>query len=126
MINLEFYKNEIKSLFSESTSINVVETVGHAFREFSKKYIKNYPFSSYDFIDWLLQEHKEQIKLKQWEYDLLSFSGIHNRFDSVFILLLLKEKGHFRGILDKSMSIKDIFCNCEIVPDDYDFAGAIQ
>ena len=35
-------------------------------------------------IDYLLQEHKEPIKLKQWEYDLLTLLNKESIFHTVY------------------------------------------
>lgn len=72
-------------------------------------------------IDYLLQEHKESIKLKQWEYDLIETCykcssyletdtlKSYNFFES------LKEKGHLRGIDDLKIRIEEILDNCEVI-----------
>lgn len=70
---------------------------------------------------WLLEEHKEPIKLKQWEYDLIETCykcssyletdtlKSYNFFES------LKEKGHLRGIDDLKIRIEEILDNCEVI-----------
>ncbi|OUP61704.1 hypothetical protein B5F14_01740 [Faecalitalea cylindroides] len=75
-----------------------------------------------DLIDLLLQEHKEPIKLKQWEKDLISLYdkddecySIDYGFSSFLTLNGLKEKGYFKGITDTSMTIKEILKNCEVI-----------
>lgn len=77
-----------------------------------------------DLIDLLLQEHKEQIKLKQWEKDLISLYdeddedySIDYNFNSFLALIRLKEKGYFKGVTDTSMKIEDILKNCEVIDD---------
>lgn len=77
-----------------------------------------------DFIDFLLAEHKEQIKLKQWEKDLISlydeddeYYSIDYNFNSFLALIRLKEKGYFKGVTDTSMTIEEILNNCEVVDD---------
>lgn len=75
-------------------------------------------------LDYLSQEHKEPIKLKQWEFDLIK---AHNEdrfsFENFILLKAMKKSGHFKGITDTLMKIGDILDNCEIVHDDYDFGG---
>lgn len=70
-------------------------------------------------IEWLLEEHKESIKLKQWEKDLISlFDKGYSKdysFSSFLYLNGLKEKGYFKGITDTSMKIEDILKNCEVI-----------
>lgn len=77
-----------------------------------------------DLIDLLLKEHKEPIKLKQWEYDLLAsfreFAGDHvNKLtlDNTIIISPMLIKGHFKGVTDTSMTIYEIIENCEVVDD---------
>ena len=66
-------------------------------------------------IDYLLQEHKEPIKLKQWEYDLLTLLNKESIFHTVYNLCKLREKGHYKGVTDTSMTIKEILENCEVI-----------
>lgn len=72
-------------------------------------------------IDYLLQEHKEPIKLKQWEYDLIEICYKCNAYletdtlKSYIFFESLKEKGYFKGITDTSMTIKEILENCEVI-----------
>ena len=66
-------------------------------------------------IDYLLQEHKEPIKLKQWEYDLLTLLNKESIFHTVYNLCKLREKGHYKGVTDTSMKIQDILKNCEVI-----------
>lgn len=74
-------------------------------------------------FDWLFQEHKEPIKLKQLEYDLLERYKYNGKFDDWKLFTDFKEKGHFKGVANTSMKIKDILDNCIIVSDDYNFGG---
>ena len=67
-------------------------------------------------IDYLLQEHKESIKLKQWEYDLMCGLG-RSKFCNWYYLCYMKEKGYFKGVTDTSMKIEDILKNCEVIYD---------
>lgn len=72
-------------------------------------------------IDFLLAEHKEPIKLKQWEYDLIEICYKCNAYletdtlKSYIFFESLKEKGYFKGITDTSMTIKEILENCEVI-----------
>lgn len=86
---------------------------------------KNCEYNSfYKILDYLSQEHKEPIKLKQWEYDLIDiYCNCHNWCnmklkDTTFIIM--KDKGYFKGVTDTSMTIREILNNCEIVSDDYE------
>lgn len=115
MTNLEFYKDEIVEIKKREEN-RILECL---LREMQTK--------SYDCevcaqclkesLDWLLEEHKEPIKLKKWEYDLLFFYSCNSlaKFKDSSILSKMKEKGHFKGITDTSMTLQDILDNCEVV-----------
>lgn len=116
MTNLEFYKDEIKRLIHNEKSVSISECVGKAFEKFCSYHIDNFPFNSKRFIDWLLEENTNKIKLKRWEYDLLEYSktAYIKRFSDWFVLRHLKSKGNFKGITDTSLTIKEILENSEV------------
>lgn len=118
MTNLEYYKDEIKQIMKRKNEETMIlnEVVGNAFNDFSLKYVNNYPYDHFKFIDWLLEEQKEKIKLKQWEYDLMCGLG-HSKFCNWYYLCYMKEKGYFKGVTDTSMTIEEILNNCEVVDD---------
>lgn len=68
---------------------------------------------------WLLEEHKEPIKLTQFEHDVLKvFTKLHIYVDGDGIedfrtLQELNRDGWFNGI--GNLSIKEILDNCEVV-----------
>lgn len=64
---------------------------------------------------WLLEEHKEPIKLKRWEYDLMWGLEEGSKFHDWGSLCYMKRKGHFSGIKDTSMTLEEILNNCEVV-----------
>lgn len=67
---------------------------------------------------WLLEEHKEPIKLKQWEYDTIKYHGKLSKFNDIHFLMAMKNKGYFKDMnsVEKcSMTIKEILDNCEVV-----------
>lgn len=70
-------------------------------------------------VDWLSEEYKEPIKLKQWEKDLIEAYqerlGVDHAFYSNYILEELKERGHFKGVMDTSMNTQIILENCEVI-----------
>lgn len=72
-------------------------------------------------IQTLLQEHKEAIRLKQWEYDLLK-TNLECYGDELFCwytdVRKMKEKGYFKGVTDTSMTLKEILDDCEVVEDE--------
>lgn len=73
----------------------------------------------------LLAEHKESIKLKEWERELLS--SLYNTAEDRFvymgafkyhaILRNMKTLGYFKGVTDTSMTLEEILNNCEVVDD---------
>ena len=110
MTNLEYHKDELKRYLKDESDL---------------RYFRYWKTRGYDnFIDWLLEEHKEPIKLKQWEKDLVSLYdeddegySIDYNFSSFLLLIRLKEKGYFKGIIDTSMKIEYILKNCEVIDD---------
>lgn len=75
-------------------------------------------------VQTLLKEHKESIKLKQWEYDFLNTlrkyhatTFMSDKFNE-YLCDDMKQKGHFKGVHDKTMTLQEILDNCEVVEDD--------
>ena len=65
---------------------------------------------------WLLEEHKEPIKLTKFEYDLLmSYINKGYFFKNFSELKEMRNKGYFKGVTDTSMKIQDILKNCEVI-----------
>lgn len=120
MTNLEWVKNNFNRLelsnddslceiaFISKTGKSCVECKGTCCSECQFKNIIR-------AINFLLQEHKEPIKLKQWEYDLIEHYSVVKRFDVVDMLIVMRSKGHFKGVTDTSMSIQYILNNCEVI-----------
>lgn len=114
MTNLEFYKDEIKKKIKngENFCCAICQTKN-----------KNCPQCSADdgddilcnVVDWLSEEYKEQIKLKQWEYDLMWGLEEGSKFHDWGSLCYMKRKGYFKGVKDTSMSIQYILNNCEVI-----------
>lgn len=77
-------------------------------------------------FDWLLEEHKEPIKLKQWEYDLIRNCEEVHDYDELdelceyWAIEAMMEKGYFKGIKNLGATFKDILDNYIIVSDDYE------
>ena len=68
------------------------------------------------FVDWLLAEYKEPIKLNKFEYDLLmSYINKGYSFKNYSELKEMRNKGYFKGITNASMKIQDILKNCEVI-----------
>lgn len=114
MTNLEFYKDEIKEEFLKHHYLGDV-----VYRVASNNGYKIYRNSEDDInlIDWLLEEHKEPIKLKKWEYDLLKCyqeTKDDGEFVDHYILKEMQYKGHFQNA-DYNLTIEEILDNCEVV-----------
>lgn len=119
MTNLEFYKDEIyeiqKDLFDKGLCIS--DSIGVAICNVYEKQIGLRALMPM-VLDWLLEEHKEPIKLKQWEYDLIRTNDRPhecNVFESFNTYRNMKAIGYFEGITDTSMTLKEILENCEVV-----------
>ena len=112
MTNLEYYKDEIKEEFLKHPYLGDV-----VYRVASNNGYKFYRNSEDDInlIDWLLEEHKEPIKLKQWEKDLIEKFNNSQFFDYVPPLFKMKDEGYFKGVADTSMTLKEILENCEVI-----------
>ena len=112
MTNLEFYKDEIyeiqKDLFDKGLCIS--DSIGVAICNVYEKQIGLSAFMPV-VLDWLLEEHKEPIKLKEWEKDLLKSFGDTARtyeFEYFLPLMGMKNMGHFQGVTDTSLTIGEI------------------
>lgn len=127
MTNLESAKKykRILCLTNESKLCKIAYCIKNSKMDCSGDICSACEFFDFDkCVDYLLQEHKEQIKLKQWEYDLIKidFSVCKdNYFKSSLICMELKKAGYFKGIKDTNVIVEDILDNCIIVSDDYDF-----
>lgn len=117
MTNLEFYKDKI--LENINNHCNIGCAVCFTMNGFDiEDGCSGIICDSKKMIDWMLKEHKEPIKLKQWEKDLITvFDTSYSKqseFWSFLSLKNLKQKGYFKGITDTSMSIREILDNCEV------------
>lgn len=129
MKNVEFYKEEMEQMFEESigTACMYIKELD----EYSD--CPDCPLHKDDdcnrcdsrkVVEWLLEEHKKSIKLKQWEYDFLdylSFLGCGEKHFEHYndTKYFFYTKGHFKGVKDTSMTLQEILDNSEIVHDDY-------
>lgn len=83
--------------------------------------LRNKDYENFDEkgFGWLLEEHKEPIKLTKFEYDLLmSYINKGYFFKNFSELKEMRNKGYFKGITDTSMKIQYILNNCEVIGDD--------
>lgn len=114
MTNLEYYKDEIKEEFLNHHYLGDV-----VYRVASNNGYKFYRNSEDDInlIDWLLEEHKEPIKLTKFEYDLLQCyqeTKDDGEFVDHYILTEMQYKGHFQNV-DYNLTIEEILDNCEVI-----------
>lgn len=112
--SLKFYENDM--LCEIAYKIKYQDKCIIGVRDCSKCELNTFKNS----LDFLLQEHKEPIKLKQWEYDLLTLLDKESVFHTVYNLRTLREKGHYKGVTDTQMDMEEILNNCIIVSDDYE------
>lgn len=125
MTKLEYIASE--GIVKNSTRLcNIAHACKYGYRCNDKKYgyrCKDKKCSECEFnknvnlcVQTLLEEHKEPIKLKQWEYDLLK-AGIEtygrHHFSWHKDLCNMKNKGYFKDV-DTSMTIQEILDNCEV------------
>lgn len=71
-------------------------------------------------FDWLLAKHKEPIKLKQWEFELIGYIYRTSSVKKMFFvhyseLNYLRGVGYFKGITNEYMTLKEILDNCEVI-----------
>ena len=125
MINLEYYKDEVAEVFRTDLPCNHIEEIdkyGNCEKcPFNKKGANEnlYYCDYHKFIDWLLEENKEPIKLTKFEYDLLeSYINKGYYFYNFSELKEMRNKGYFKGIKDTSMMIEEILDNCEVINDE--------
>ena len=123
MTNLEYYKDEfvcmlkkskltLCSCFEALNNHDDCDTCPYNVENCAEEGLCNYR----KFIDWLLEEHKEPIKLTKFEYDLLmSYINKGYFFKNFSELKEMRNKGYFKGITDTSMKIQDIIKNCEVI-----------
>lgn len=69
-------------------------------------------------MDWLKKPYqKPAYKLTKFEFDLLQIYSSIYRFKVCNSLMVMKEKGYFKGI-DEDATIEDILADCEVTEED--------
>lgn len=118
MTNLEFYKDEIVDLLRRGHALGCA-TCMLMNRKAEEPFSCHFVCEKEKVVDWLLKEHKEPIKLKQWEYDLIRANEMSHdfRFKAFRTYRNMKAMGYFEGLTDLSMTLKEILDNCEVVDD---------
>lgn len=118
MTNLEFYKDKILKNINNSYSLScAVCCVMNNFDIGIENGCSGVMCKAAKAVEWMLAEHKEPIKLKKWEYDLLKCyqeTKDDGEFVDHYILKELRYKGHFQGV-DYNLTIEEILENCEVV-----------
>ena len=122
MTNLEYYKDEFVYMLNDNgyqpPLCNYFEKIwAHSDCSCCPFCTKDETVCDYQkFVDWLLSERKEPIKLKQWEKDLLE-SNINRQFyfSGYSDLVEMKNRGYFEGVKDVTMTIREILDNCEVI-----------
>lgn len=124
MTNLEYYKDEfvymlkknkitLCSCFEVLNNYDDCDICPYDVENCVKEGCCNYR----KFIDWLLEEHKEPIKLTKFEYDLLKCyqeTKDDGEFVDHYLLKEMQYKGHFQDV-DYTLTIEEILENCEVV-----------
>ena len=126
MTNLEYYKDEFVYMLNDDNYQPLLCNYFEKILIYSD--CSCCPFCTKDetgcdyqkFVDWLLEEHKEKIKLTDFEHDVLkAFTKCptyveDDRIDNYIALQDLSSAGWFQNV-DENLSIKEIIDNCEIV-----------
>ena len=115
MTNLEYYKDEIEERFKQLfKSFTDTSSLACALDE---TYLKHRKQKYESMFTWYFEEHKEPIKLKRWEYDLLKCyqeTKDNEKFVDHYTLKEMQYKGHFQDV-DYNLTIEEILDNCEVV-----------
>ena len=127
MTNLERYKDEfvymlnknkitLCSFFEVLNNYDDCDTCPYGFESCEKGGWCNYR----KFIDWLLEEHKEPIKLTKFEYDLLEYyTYVDNSWNGRILhenyaIRYMCDKGYLKNV-DLNMTFREVLDNCEVV-----------
>ena len=128
MTNLEFYKDELKRYIKNNPKEVSFKSdmIGEAFTLFSEERIDIWCndewAESQHFIDWLLEEHREPIKLTRWEYDLIkSYTDIDEAWNGrilheCYVIRKMCNEGYFKNV-DLNMTFREVLDNCEAIDD---------
>lgn len=115
MTNLEFYKDEIKNVYALDRYLgDSISKVASRHGYDTEGFVKEGKI-----IDWLLEEHKEPIKLKQFEYDLLEYyTYVDNSWNGRILhenyaIRYMCDKGYLKNV-DLNMTFREVLDNCEV------------
>lgn len=118
MTNLEANKYKLDSRNSLCVNAHICR-YGKSCEGKKCEYCEFYGDSSEECIKAMLAEHKEPIKLTQFEHDVLkAFTKLHiyvegDGIEDFRTLQELNRDGWFNGI--ENLSIKEILDNCEVI-----------
>lgn len=120
MTNLEFYKDKILKNINNSYSLScAVCCVMNNFDIGIENGCSGVMCKPAKAVEWMLAEHKEPIKLKQWEFELIGYIYRTSSVKKMFFvhyseLNYLRGVGYFKGITNEYMTLKEILENCEV------------
>lgn len=114
--NLEHYKDEIKRAGYEFALVNGKPTTCKWIL-CDQCFFKDRILCAKARIEWMLKPFERKYQLTQFEYDLLQSYASGYKFKDVMPLIVMKEKGYFKGV-DKDEKITDILWNCEVIKND--------
>lgn len=118
MTNLEKFKDEIRKVYLEKGYLG--DAVFNVAIRNGYKYSINH--RNDQLLDWLLQEYKEPIKLKQWEYDLIkTYTDIDEAWNGRILhecykIRKMGNEGYFKNV-DLNMTFREVLDNCEVIDD---------
>lgn len=70
----------------------------------------------------LFDEHKEQVKLKRWEYNLMkSYTDMDEAWNGrilheCYVIRKMCNEGYFKNV-DLNMTFREVLDNCEVIDD---------
>lgn len=110
--NFEHYKEEIKRAGYDFALVNGKPTTCK-WMLCDKCFFKDRMLCAKKRIEWMLKPFKRKYKLTQFEYDLLQSYANGYKFKDIMPLIVMKEKGYFKGI-DTNIPIREILDNYEV------------
>lgn len=118
MTNLEYYKDEIEERFKQLfKSFTDTSSLACALDETYQKHRKQKYESMFT---WYFEEHKEPIKLTQFEYDLLEYyTNVDNSWNGRILhenyaIRYMCDKGYLKNV-DLNMTFREVLDNCEVI-----------
>ena len=111
--NLEHFKEEIKCADYEFALVNGKPTTCKWIL-CDQCFFNDKSLCAKKRIEWMLKPFKRKYQLTQFEYDLLQSYASGYKFKDVMSLIVMKEKGYFKGV-NKDEKITDILWNCGVI-----------